>query len=49
MFLDVGPGASKDSPNYKNPEYFAYHVMSFADMDLEMVKHRVPQPSNKKK
>ncbi|ODN04435.1 NADH dehydrogenase [ubiquinone] flavoprotein 3, mitochondrial [Orchesella cincta] len=43
----LGPGASKQS-DYKNPEYFSYHNMSYTEMELVMAKLRVPQPSNKK-
>ncbi|XP_065159047.1 uncharacterized protein NdufV3 [Atheta coriaria] len=44
----VGPGASKDSPKYKNPEYFLYNTMSYHEAEIEMLKYRCPQPSNKK-
>ncbi|XP_021964636.1 uncharacterized protein LOC110859913 [Folsomia candida] len=44
---DLGPGASKEG-QYKNPEYFQYHKMSFAEMEIVMAKMRVPQPSAKK-
>ncbi|KAL2717789.1 uncharacterized protein V1478_013489 [Vespula squamosa] len=43
----VGPGASKDK-EYKNPEYFCYHVDSFAEAEVELEKYRLPVPSNKK-
>ncbi|KAF7415267.1 hypothetical protein HZH68_003756 [Vespula germanica] len=43
----VGPGASKDK-EYKNPEYFSYHVDSFAEAEVELEKYRLPAPSNKK-
>ncbi|CAL8103439.1 unnamed protein product [Orchesella dallaii] len=43
----LGPGASKQS-DYKNPEYFSYHNMSYCDMDIVMANLRVPQPPNKK-
>ncbi|KAG8229817.1 hypothetical protein J437_LFUL008184 [Ladona fulva] len=43
---EVGPGASKSS-NYKNPEYFSYHKFSFAEAEMEMIKFRIPQPSNR--
>ncbi|XP_014213890.1 uncharacterized protein LOC106643319 [Copidosoma floridanum] len=39
-------GAKKDA-EYKNPEYFCYHVDSFADAFIEMEKYRLPAPSNK--
>ncbi|KAK7870946.1 hypothetical protein R5R35_012165 [Gryllus longicercus] len=44
---EVGPGASKDG-NYKNPEYFLYHNMSYFEAEIEMAKFRLPQPSSKK-
>lgn len=44
----VGPGASKDSPDYKNPEYFCYNRMSYHEAEIEMLKYRCPQPDNKK-
>jgi len=44
---EVGPGAGKGK-EYKNPEYFSYHEMSYADMDIVMSKLRCPQPSNGK-
>ncbi|XP_024891105.1 uncharacterized protein LOC112466957 [Temnothorax curvispinosus] len=43
----VGPNASKDK-EYKNPEYFCYHVDSFAEAELELAKYRLPPPSNKR-
>jgi len=39
-------GAQKDS-EYKCPEYFCYHVDSFADAFVELEKFRLPAPSNK--
>lgn len=42
----VGPGASKSS-DYKNPEYFCYHNTSYFEAEIEMLKYRIPQPSNK--
>lgn len=48
FITDVGPGASKDG-QYKNPEYFCYHSMSYFEAEIEMSKHRLPQPSNKPK
>ncbi|XP_076629174.1 NADH:ubiquinone oxidoreductase subunit V3 [Colletes latitarsis] len=42
----VGPGAAKDK-EYKNPEYFCYHVDSFGEAEVELAKHRLPAPSNK--
>ncbi|XP_077272971.1 NADH:ubiquinone oxidoreductase subunit V3 isoform X2 [Temnothorax americanus] len=41
------PNASKDK-EYKNPEYFCYHVDSFAEAELELAKYRLPVPSNKR-
>ncbi|KAK0097144.1 hypothetical protein PV326_003149 [Microctonus aethiopoides] len=46
--LTVGPNASKDK-EYKNPEYFCYHVDSFAEAEVELAKFRLPVPSNKSK
>ncbi|XP_066587005.1 uncharacterized protein [Prorops nasuta] len=43
----VGPGASK-TKEYKNPEYFCYHVDSFGEAEVELAKHRLPAPSNKR-
>lgn len=43
----VGPGASKDK-EYKNPEYFCYHVDSFGEAEVELAKYRLPVPSNKR-
>jgi len=42
------PGTSKDG-QYKNPEYFSYHNMSYTDMEIVMKDFRVPQPSNSSK
>ncbi|XP_076242575.1 NADH:ubiquinone oxidoreductase subunit V3 [Calliopsis andreniformis] len=42
----VGPGASKNM-DYKNPEYFCYHVDSFGEAEVELAKYRLPAPSNK--
>lgn len=44
----VGPGAAK-STNYKNPEYFCYDKTSYYEAEIEMLKYRCPQPSNKVK
>ncbi|KYN09480.1 hypothetical protein ALC57_18426 [Trachymyrmex cornetzi] len=41
----VGPNASKDT-EYKNPEYFCYHVDSFGEAEVELAKYRLPAPSN---
>jgi hypothetical protein len=48
FLIEIGPGASKDK-EYKNPEYFLYHTMSFCDMEEVMAKFRLPQPSSLKK
>jgi hypothetical protein len=48
FILELGPGASKEG-EYKNPEYFQYHQMSFAEMEIVMANFRVPQPSAKTK
>ncbi|KAL0101410.1 hypothetical protein PUN28_018915 [Cardiocondyla obscurior] len=42
----VGPNASKNT-EYKNPEYFCYHVDSFGEAEVELAKYRLPAPSNK--
>lgn len=44
--LAVGPGAAKDK-EYKNPEYFCYHIDSFGEAEVELAKYRLPAPSNK--
>ncbi|XP_015112735.1 NADH dehydrogenase [ubiquinone] flavoprotein 3, mitochondrial [Diachasma alloeum] len=44
----VGPNASKNT-EYKNPEYFCYHVDSFAEAEVEMAKFRLPPPTNREK
>ncbi|EEB17382.1 conserved hypothetical protein [Pediculus humanus corporis] len=43
---EVGPGASKSSI-YKNVEYFCYNNVSYFEAEVEMLKYRLPQPSNK--
>lgn len=45
-FTAVGPGAAKDK-EYKNPEYFCYHVNTFGEAEVELEKYRLPAPSNK--
>ncbi|KAF2354422.1 NADH-ubiquinone oxidoreductase flavoprotein 3 [Trinorchestia longiramus] len=40
----VGPGASR-SGDYKCVEYFCYNKTSYFDLEAEMVKDRLPQPS----
>ncbi|XP_076652834.1 NADH:ubiquinone oxidoreductase subunit V3 [Halictus rubicundus] len=42
----VGPGAAKNK-EYKNPEYFCYHVDSFGEAEVELAPYRLPAPSNK--
>lgn len=44
MFPAVGPGALKTG-EYKNSEYYSYNAMSYFDLEAEMVKDRLPQPS----
>ncbi|XP_073702261.1 uncharacterized protein ndufv3 isoform X2 [Garra rufa] len=34
-----------DNTTYKNLEHHNYNMYTFADMDVEMSKHRLPQPS----
>lgn len=43
----VGPGASKEK-EYKNPEYFCYHVDTIGEAEVELAKYRLQAPSNKK-
>merc|ERR1711915_875111 len=40
----VGPGAGKTT-DYPNPEYYLYNNVSYFDLEVEMLKHRVPQPA----
>lgn len=47
IYSAVGPDASKDK-EYKNPEYFCYHVDSFGEAEVELAKFRLPAPSNKR-
>ncbi|KAF6018230.1 hypothetical protein EB796_023461 [Bugula neritina] len=43
----TGTTANKAAGNeYKNLEYFGYNNLTFYDMEIEMKKHRMPQPSN---
>lgn len=42
----VGPSAAKDK-EYKNPEYFCYHIDTFGEAEVELAKYRLPAPSNK--
>ncbi|XP_053483449.1 myristoylated alanine-rich C-kinase substrate isoform X2 [Ictalurus furcatus] len=34
-----------DNTTYKNLQHHSYHTYTFVDMDVEMAKHRLPQPS----
>ncbi|KAL6252196.1 hypothetical protein P5V15_007368 [Pogonomyrmex californicus] len=43
----VGPNAAKNM-EYKNPEYFCYHIDSFGEAEVELAKYRLPVPSNKR-
>lgn len=43
----VGPNASKDK-EYKNPEYFCYHVDTIGEAEVELAKYRLPAPSNRR-
>ena len=45
--LAVGPGASK-AGDYKNPEYYRHTNMSYFDLELDMKKDRLEQPSSRK-
>ncbi len=33
------------APKYNNQEYFAYNAYSYFDIENDMVKYRLPQPS----
>jgi len=47
LFVFLGTTANKAAGNeYKNLEYFGYNNLTFYDMEIEMKKHRMPQPSN---
>ncbi|XP_051564543.1 NADH dehydrogenase [ubiquinone] flavoprotein 3, mitochondrial-like isoform X2 [Myxocyprinus asiaticus] len=35
-----------DNTTYKNLQHHLYNMYTFADMDVEMSKHRLPQPSS---
>jgi len=41
----IGPNASKEG-QYKNPEYYCYHRLSYNDMEIEMKDKRLKQPSS---
>ncbi|XP_008556776.1 uncharacterized protein LOC103577757 [Microplitis demolitor] len=45
----VGAVGAAKNKEYKNPEYFCYHVDSFAEAEVELAKFRLPPPSNKRK
>lgn len=49
LILAVGFAGSKKDTDYKNPEYFCYHVDSFSDSMVELDEYRLPAPSSKKK
>ncbi|XDV30909.1 hypothetical protein PO909_033733 [Leuciscus waleckii] len=34
-----------DNTTYKNLQHHQYNAFTFADLDVEMSKHRLPQPS----
>uniref|UniRef100_A0A4W4FI93 NADH dehydrogenase [ubiquinone] flavoprotein 3, mitochondrial n=1 Tax=Electrophorus electricus TaxID=8005 RepID=A0A4W4FI93_ELEEL len=36
---------SFDNTTYKNLQHHSYHMFTFSDMDVELAKHRLPQPS----
>lgn len=40
----LGPGASATG-DYKVPEYFCYDRFSYHSAEVELAKHRCPQPS----
>uniref|UniRef100_A0A3B3RHL8 Uncharacterized protein n=1 Tax=Paramormyrops kingsleyae TaxID=1676925 RepID=A0A3B3RHL8_9TELE len=35
-----------DNSTYKNLQHHSYHQYTFVDMEVEMEKHRLPQPSS---
>ncbi|KAJ8736424.1 hypothetical protein PYW08_007080 [Mythimna loreyi] len=39
----LGLGAGKDK-NYRNPEYFSYHHMTFYDVNFYLKQYRSPSP-----
>lgn len=45
-FSAVGPRAAKNK-EYKNPEYFCYHIDTFGEAEVELAKYRLPAPSNR--
>ena len=34
-----------DNSTYRVPEYYNYNIMSYYDIEAEMVSHRIKQPS----
>lgn len=34
-----------DNTTYQNLQHHNYNIYTFVDMDVEMAKHRLPQPS----
>lgn len=34
-----------DNTTYRNLQHHDYNIYTFVDMDVEMAKHRLPQPS----
>eukprot|EP00066_Takifugu_rubripes_P029204 XP_011618470.1 PREDICTED: NADH dehydrogenase [ubiquinone] flavoprotein 3, mitochondrial isoform X2 [Takifugu rubripes] len=39
------PEEPLDPSTYKNYQHHSYHPFTFADMDVEMAKYRLPQPT----
>uniref|UniRef100_H3C5D1 NADH:ubiquinone oxidoreductase subunit V3 n=1 Tax=Tetraodon nigroviridis TaxID=99883 RepID=H3C5D1_TETNG len=39
------PEEPLDISTYKNYQHHSYHPFTFADMDVEMAKYRLPQPT----
>merc|ERR1711971_455185 len=37
---------TSDNSSYKAQQYYGYNEMSFFDLDVEMMKHRIKQPSS---
>uniref|UniRef100_A0A3B4DYY9 NADH dehydrogenase [ubiquinone] flavoprotein 3, mitochondrial n=1 Tax=Pygocentrus nattereri TaxID=42514 RepID=A0A3B4DYY9_PYGNA len=35
-----------DNTTYKNLQHHSYNIYTFVDKDVEMAKHRLPQPSS---
>uniref|UniRef100_A0A3P9LWR1 Uncharacterized protein n=1 Tax=Oryzias latipes TaxID=8090 RepID=A0A3P9LWR1_ORYLA len=40
------PEEPLDNSTYKNYQHHSYNPYTFADLDLEMAKYRLPQPSS---